>query len=78
MSAHVEYWGIPSPAEEHYCTRKTDSLSESEEAALSGGRLVSPLNIEHWGEDANVFPNRLSGLVPFSRGEWPWPEKLTK
>jgi hypothetical protein len=78
MSAHVEYWGIPSPAEERYCTRNTDIPLDRGETAFADGSRLSVLNIEHWGEDANLLPNRLSGLVSFLTGERVWPDKLTK
>ena len=65
MSPHVEYWGIPSPVEELYCTPETDPPLDDGETALAGGSQFFVQNIECSDEGADSVPRRSNGSVPF-------------
>ena len=70
MSPHVEYWGIPSPVEELYCTPETDSPLDDGETALAGGSQFFVQNIECSGEGADSVAGRSNRSVPFLKREW--------
>ena len=70
MSPHVEYWGIPSPVEELYCTPETDSPLDEGEAAPAGGSQFFVQNIECSEEGADSVARRSNRSVPFLRREW--------
>lgn len=70
MSPHVEYWGIPSPVEELYCTPETDSPLDDGETALARDSRFFVQNIECSEEGADCVPRRSTRSVPFLKREW--------
>jgi hypothetical protein len=78
MSPHVEYWGIPSPTEELYCTQETNSPLDDGETALAGGSRFFVQNIECCKEGADSILKRSNGSIPFSKREWQRPDKFLK
>jgi hypothetical protein len=56
MSPHVEYWGIPSPTEELYCTSEIDFPVNNGETVLAGGSQSFDLDIDCCEEDEDFIP----------------------
>ena len=78
MSPHVEYWGIPSPAEELYSAPETNSPLDDGETALTGGSRFSVQTIECCKEGAGSVAKRSNRSVQFSKQEWQQPNKFMK
>jgi hypothetical protein len=78
MSPHVEYWGIPSPAEELYCAPETNSPLDDGETALTGGSRFSVQTIESCEGGAGSVPKLSNRSVQFSKQEWQRPNKFMK
>jgi hypothetical protein len=56
MSPHIEYWGIPSPAEELYAFPLAgDGTGNGETMRISSARMFV-LNMECEEEDADFIP----------------------
>jgi hypothetical protein len=70
MSPHAEYWGIPSPVEELYCTPETNSPLDDGWTALTGGSRFSVQTIECCEEGAGSVPRRSNRYVPSLKREW--------
>ncbi|HTY57316.1 MAG TPA: hypothetical protein VMF59_00805 [Bacteroidota bacterium] len=56
MSPHIEYWGIPSPAEELFTFSLAGDGTGNGESMLIGGRRMFVLNIECDEEEADFIP----------------------
>jgi hypothetical protein len=67
MSAHVEYWGIPSPTEELYCAQETHIPLDKCKIALAGSTRFFVQNIECCKEGADSIRKCSNMSVPFSK-----------
>jgi hypothetical protein len=56
MSPHIEYWGIPSPAEELYTFPLAGDGTGHGGSMLIGSRRMFVLNVEGDEEDADFIP----------------------